>query len=85
MDPLTGDLFVAEEVDRESDDYEFTVHCSYNGAPPLTDKSTIQLTVIDVNDRVPQFTEESYQLAVSEGFDVGATVGRLKAFKYSLL
>ena len=79
MDPSTGDLFVAGEVDWESGDYEFTVHCSDNGAPPLTDESTIQLTVIDVNDRVPQFTEESYQLAVSEDLDAGATVGRLKA------
>ena len=79
MDPLTGDLFVAGEVDWESGDYEFTVHCSDNGAPPLTDESTIQLTVIDVNDRVPQFTEESYQLAVPEGMDPGAKVGYLEA------
>ena len=79
MDPLTGDLFVAGEVDWESGDYEFTVHCSDNGAPPLTNESTIYVTVIDVNDRVPQFTEESYQLAVPEGMPVGEIVGRLTA------
>ena len=79
MDPLSGGLFVAGEVDWEYGDYEFTVHCSDNGAPPLTNESTIFVTVIDVNDRVPQFTEESYQLAVPEGMPVGTTVGYLVA------
>ena len=79
MDPLTGELFVAGEVDWEGGDYQFTVHCSDNGDPPLMDESTIYVTVIDVNDRIPQFTEASYQLAVSEGMPVGETVGYLVA------
>ena len=79
IDLLSGELFVAGEVDWESGDYEFTVHCSDNGAPPLTNESTIYVTVIDVNDRVPQFTEESYQLEVPEGMSVGTTVGYLEA------
>ena len=79
MDPLSGELSVAGEVDWESGDYEFTVHCSDNGAPPLTNESTIYVTVIDVNDRVPQFTEESYQLEVTEGMPIGMTVGYLVA------
>ena len=41
MDPLTGDLFVVGEADWESGNYEFTVYCSDNGAPPLTNESTI--------------------------------------------
>ena len=32
------------------------------------------VTIIDVNDRMPQFTEELYNLAVSEGMSVGEIV-----------
>ena len=80
IDPVSGELFVVGEVDWESGDYEFTVHCSDNGAPPLTDESTIYVTVIDVNDRIPQFTEGSYQLGVSEGMPEGTVVGHLEAY-----
>ena len=80
IDPVSGELFVAGEVDWESGDYEFTVHCSDNGAPPLTDESTIYVTVIDVNDRVPQFAEESYQLGVPEGMPEGTVVDYLEAY-----
>ena len=75
----TGELFVEGEVDWESGDYEFLVHCSDNGDPPLMDESIVFLTVIDVNDRVPQFTQQSYQLAVLENLPPGSTVGNLTA------
>jgi len=79
IDATTGELFVVGEVDWESGDYEFSVHCSDNGDTPLTDESTIYLSVVDVNDRIPQFTQQSYQLSIPENLPPGSVVGYLEA------
>ena len=41
VDATSGELFLAGEVDWESGDYEFSVHCSDNGDSPLMDEPIV--------------------------------------------
>lgn len=73
---LPGRLFDRETVDR----YEVVVQARDGGKPfPRVAQSVVHVTVDDVNDNEPKFTEESYFFVVQVSVDVGAFVGRVEA------
>lgn len=73
---LPGREFDRETVDR----YEVVVQARDGGKPlPRVAQSVVQVTVNDVNDNEPTFTEESYFFVVQVSVDVDAFVGRVEA------
>ena len=62
-------------LDREvTDRYELTVEVSDNGSPPLVSEVNISITVLDVNDERPTFSQTSYTLNVPENTSIATTV-----------
>ena len=73
---LPGKEFDREAVDR----YEIVVEARDDQKPsPRVAQSVVAVTVDDVNDNEPKFTEESYFFVVQVSVDAGAFVGRVEA------
>lgn len=71
----TGWITVCEELDREAKEfYTFGVEARDHGAPSMSSSAGITITVLDVNDNVPTFTEEVYSQKVNEDAVVGTSV-----------
>lgn len=80
VDPSTGVVSVARPLDRESRaEYSLTVLAVDGGEPPLSDRATLDVTVLDVNDNAPRFSRDRYLVRVSEDAPVGHTVVRVEA------
>ncbi|XP_039632258.1 protocadherin alpha-C2-like [Polypterus senegalus] len=60
-------LMTSVPVDREiNSNYNITIMARDRGTPPLSNRRTISISLIDVNDNPPLFLHESYQISVSE-------------------
>ncbi|TRY59248.1 hypothetical protein DNTS_026386 [Danionella cerebrum] len=71
----TGWITVSLELDRETTEYyTFGVEARDNGAPVMSSSASISITVLDVNDNVPKFTENTYSLKINEDAVVGTSV-----------
>ncbi|KAL2102521.1 hypothetical protein ACEWY4_001689 [Coilia grayii] len=71
----TGWVMVCSELDRETTEfYTFGVEARDNGVPVLSSSASISITVLDVNDNVPEFTQKSYSLKINEDAVVGTSV-----------
>uniref|UniRef100_A0A671YRW7 Cadherin EGF LAG seven-pass G-type receptor 1 n=1 Tax=Sparus aurata TaxID=8175 RepID=A0A671YRW7_SPAAU len=71
----TGWITVSEELDRETTDfYTFGVQARDNGIPVMSSSASVSITVLDVNDNVPTFTEKTYSLKINEDAVVGTSV-----------
>lgn len=71
----TGWITVSEELDRETTDfYTFGVVARDNGRPAMSSSASVSITVMDVNDNVPTFTEKTYSLKINEDAIVGTSV-----------
>ena len=63
----SGELQVAGDINREDESsYNFTVTVSDQGNPPLSDDTVVMVTVTDLDDNAPEFTEDLY-VAVLNG------------------
>ncbi|XP_049616876.1 cadherin EGF LAG seven-pass G-type receptor 1 isoform X5 [Syngnathus scovelli] len=71
----TGWITVAEELDRETTEfYSFGVEARDHGVPVMSSSASVTITVLDVNDNVPTFTEKVYSLKINEDAIVGTSV-----------
>ncbi|XP_032895639.1 cadherin EGF LAG seven-pass G-type receptor 1 isoform X2 [Amblyraja radiata] len=71
----TGWITIAMELDRETTEfYAFGVEARDNGIPSMTFSAGISITVLDVNDNNPTFTERVYNLRLNEDAPVGSSV-----------
>uniref|UniRef100_A0A665WYD0 Cadherin EGF LAG seven-pass G-type receptor 1a n=1 Tax=Echeneis naucrates TaxID=173247 RepID=A0A665WYD0_ECHNA len=71
----TGWITVNEELDRETTDfYTFGVEARDHGIPVMSSSASVSITVLDVNDNVPTFTEKVYSLKINEDAVVGTSV-----------
>uniref|UniRef100_A0A667ZZJ2 Cadherin EGF LAG seven-pass G-type receptor 1 n=1 Tax=Myripristis murdjan TaxID=586833 RepID=A0A667ZZJ2_9TELE len=71
----TGWITVSIELDRETTEfYTFGVEARDHGIPVMTSSASISITVLDVNDNVPTFTEKIYSLKINEDALVGTSV-----------
>uniref|UniRef100_A0A8D2LN81 Cadherin EGF LAG seven-pass G-type receptor 1 n=1 Tax=Varanus komodoensis TaxID=61221 RepID=A0A8D2LN81_VARKO len=76
----TGWITVSAELDRESVEvYHFGVEARDHGVPVMTSSASVSITVLDVNDNSPTFTEKVYQLRLNEDAAVGSSVLTLTA------
>ncbi|KAM6454465.1 cadherin EGF LAG seven-pass G-type receptor 2 isoform 4-T4 [Liasis olivaceus] len=71
----TGWIVVASDLDREAVDfYKFGVEARDHGSPPMTSSASVSITVLDVNDNNPEFTQKEYTMRLNEDAAVGTSV-----------
>uniref|UniRef100_A0AAY4D3X6 Cadherin EGF LAG seven-pass G-type receptor 1 n=1 Tax=Denticeps clupeoides TaxID=299321 RepID=A0AAY4D3X6_9TELE len=71
----TGWVTVGAELDRETTEfYTFGVEARDNGVPVMSSSASVSITVLDVNDNIPEFTEKVYSLKINEDAVVGTSV-----------
>ncbi|XP_026723062.1 cadherin EGF LAG seven-pass G-type receptor 2-like, partial [Athene cunicularia] len=71
----TGWIVVASELDREVVDfYSFGVEAQDQGNPPMASSASVSVTVLDVNDNSPEFTQREYSARLNEDAAVGTSV-----------
>ncbi|XP_053723976.1 cadherin EGF LAG seven-pass G-type receptor 2 isoform X1 [Synchiropus splendidus] len=76
----TGWISVAAELDRESVDYyNFGVEARDHGYPVMSSSASISMTVLDVNDNNPEFTQKAYYMRLNEDAAVGTSVVTVSA------
>ena len=67
MNPQSGEIFTAGQLDREKrDSYSLTVYVEDGSRPSLHDTATILIAVLDINDHAPEFQHSCYALHVPE-------------------
>ena len=85
IDQNTGALFAVVPLDREAKSWhKFIVVASDHGDPPLSTSVEVLVHVENLNDNVPQFTnqvvpEAGYSFSIDENESPGRFVGRITA------
>ncbi|XP_005928091.1 protocadherin Fat 3 isoform X2 [Haplochromis burtoni] len=80
IDRKWGSISVADDLDFEvCKDYYLTIEAWDNGNPPLSTATMVTIELMDVNDNAPAFSQDIYNLLVSEDASVGQTVTRVVA------
>ncbi|XP_035676136.1 protocadherin Fat 4-like [Branchiostoma floridae] len=80
INDTSGEITIAKDLDLEvTSFYSLGVQVSDSGALSLTGTATVYVTVTNVNDFVPAFSESSYSFNVSESESVGTEVGQVVA------
>ncbi|XP_028323053.1 protocadherin Fat 3 [Gouania willdenowi] len=80
LDRKTGLISVANDLDFEvCKDYYLTVEAWDSGDPPLSSATMVTIELMDINDNAPAFTQDIYNVQVSEDASVGQTITRVLA------
>ncbi|XP_061864337.1 cadherin EGF LAG seven-pass G-type receptor 3 isoform X3 [Colius striatus] len=75
VNSATGWITVSGPLDRESvEHYFFGVEARDHGSPSLSASASVTITVIDVNDNRPEFTQKEYFIRLNEDAAVGTSV-----------
>ncbi|XP_029430115.1 cadherin EGF LAG seven-pass G-type receptor 2 [Rhinatrema bivittatum] len=70
-----GWIVVTSELDRETVDfYSFGVEARDHGSLPMTSSASVSITILDVNDNNPEFTQREYYMRLNEDAAVGTSV-----------
>ncbi|CDQ76460.1 unnamed protein product [Oncorhynchus mykiss] len=73
-------LVTSGVLDRESfSEYNIEITATDSGSPPLTTKKTITVTIIDVNDNPPKFSQSSYNVYLKENGLPGSMLSSVSA------
>ena len=64
LNNATGELSKAKVLDREERDfYSLLVTATDQGQPPLSNQTTINITILDANDHIPEIhTQTSFSV-----------------------
>ena len=81
IDSQTGDIIVASHLDYDSvQSYTLSVVAKDTGEPQLTSTALeLSITIINVNDESPVFTQSLYEFAFIENSPVGTSIGAVDA------
>ncbi|XP_063046252.1 protocadherin Fat 2 isoform X2 [Engraulis encrasicolus] len=78
IDPHSGEIRATALLDREEvPHYSLTVLASDDGEPPLSAAVQVTVTVADVNDNPPTFSQVNHSFTLQEGEPVGTSVVQL--------
>uniref|UniRef100_A0A8C5DX71 Cadherin domain-containing protein n=1 Tax=Gouania willdenowi TaxID=441366 RepID=A0A8C5DX71_GOUWI len=80
--PKTGWLYLSQNLDYETEStYRFVVLATAGDerSSNTTATATVTVSVLDINDNPPEFTNEVYHFTVSEGSSLQGLVGTVKA------
>ncbi|KAI6653368.1 hypothetical protein LOD99_3588 [Oopsacas minuta] len=79
IDKSTGKLTVSGSLDRETTDgYAFEVEAYDAGIHPRTGTTTVIITILDLNDNQPRFTDTTYAFEIPEHFMVDTAFGKVE-------
>ncbi|XP_069812759.1 protocadherin gamma-B2-like [Dendropsophus ebraccatus] len=74
------EIILEKSLDREKQSsYKLTLTASDGGKPSKTGTTIIKVTVLDVNDNFPVFTQDKYRVSLPENASVGFLVAHLNA------
>lgn len=74
---------MADDLDFEvCKDYYLTLEAWDGGNPPLSSATVVTIELMDINDNAPTFSEDIYNVLVSEDASVGQTVTRVTLNSY---
>uniref|UniRef100_A0A0K0EWQ0 Flamingo-like protein FMI-1 (inferred by orthology to a C. elegans protein) n=1 Tax=Strongyloides venezuelensis TaxID=75913 RepID=A0A0K0EWQ0_STRVS len=80
IDHDTGIIFTNESLDRETiDKYSLEVMAIDQGDAPLNSTIKIQIIIKDINDNIPLFEKEIYEITMPEDVQKGSQILILKA------
>ena len=80
IDGISGEIVISSTLDRERGEVvNLTVAARDHGVPPLQDTINVVISLLDVNDYVPSFSQTSYELLVNENVVNGTRVGQVEA------
>lgn len=75
---VLGSISVVDDLDFEvCKDYYLTVEAWDSGNPPLSSATLVTIELMDVNDNAPTFSQDIYNVLVSEDVSVGQTITRV--------
>ncbi|CAI7935210.1 QUALITY PROTEIN: Protocadherin gamma-A10, partial [Podarcis lilfordi] len=75
-----AELILQKQLDREKEQMHHMVLTAMDGGePPKTGTAKILVTVIDINDNVPVFTQTIYKVSLKESAPKGTSVLQVKA------
>uniref|UniRef100_A0A8C2GNL9 FAT atypical cadherin 3b n=1 Tax=Cyprinus carpio TaxID=7962 RepID=A0A8C2GNL9_CYPCA len=75
IDDSTGIISVADDLDYElCKDFFLNVEAFDGGTPPLRATTIVTIELLDVNDNSPSFSEDIYNVLISEDVAIGATL-----------
>ncbi|KAF8791564.1 Fat-like cadherin-related tumor suppressor [Argiope bruennichi] len=80
IDPKTGIVRLRRSLDRETEsEYNLTVQAADHGVPSLSSTVMLSITVLDVNDNPPEFTNKIVYATVSESVPIGSEITSVHA------
>uniref|UniRef100_A0A8C9UXP7 FAT atypical cadherin 2 n=1 Tax=Scleropages formosus TaxID=113540 RepID=A0A8C9UXP7_SCLFO len=78
IDAHSGEIRTSSRLDREEvTHYSLTIQAADRGDPPLSTAVQVTITVLDVNDNAPTFSQTSHSLVLQEGEPIGSGVLQL--------
>lgn len=76
----TGALVVSSTIDRESvTTYILTVIAEDSGLSPMSDRTQVEISIVDVNDNAPRFPSAHYHGSVHENVPAGTRILEVSA------
>lgn len=76
----SGDLYLTKKLDRETKErYDFHVKATDKGVPKKSSQTKVTVTVGDINDNPPKFSQPVYFGSIEEKARFGTTVLRVHA------
>eukprot|EP00117_Sycon_ciliatum_P011661 scpid2392/ scgid13049/ Protocadherin Fat 1; Cadherin family member 7; Cadherin-related tumor suppressor homolog; Protein fat homolog; Protocadherin Fat 1, nuclear form len=83
--PSLGLVEVLKDVDREiQDQYTLVVEVHDQGHPQLASNTSVNVTVLDINDVTPEFLALPYELSVFENVTMGTSLFQVSAIDHDL-
>ncbi|XP_077448375.1 protocadherin Fat 3 isoform X3 [Stigmatopora argus] len=80
IDRNLGSIFVVDDLDFEvCKDYYLTVEAWDGGKPPLSAATMVTIQLMDINDNTPAFSQDVYNVLISEDAAVGQSITRVLA------
>ncbi|XP_042896565.1 fat-like cadherin-related tumor suppressor homolog isoform X3 [Parasteatoda tepidariorum] len=80
INPKTGIVRLKRPLDRETEsEYNLTVQATDHGSPSLSSTVLLSVTVLDVNDNPPEFTNKIIFATVSESVPVNSEIATVHA------
>ena len=79
-EPVELKLVLKEELDREATDfYELKLVAHDGGNPSKSGSIIISITIEDINDNEPKFTNTTYEAFIDENIPIGSSVYQVSA------
>ena len=81
IDEITGAVRVSSKLDYDAHkNYSIEIIAFDGGSPSLTGTTTLQVEVLNSNDKHPYFNPSTQRSEVSESASIGTVVHKLEAF-----